>query len=54
MEEVADAAPPLSPAAQARIARGEAMRRRRRGRTSIDRAAGLRFAELMAAAEQAR
>ena len=47
MEEVADAAPPLSPSAQARVVRGEAMRRR--WRQDIDRrAAGLRFAELIA------
>ena len=47
MEEIAEAAPPLSPSAQARIIRGEAMRRR--WRQDIDRrAAGLRFAELIA------
>src|SRR5205823_2786313 len=40
MEEIADAAPPITPAAQARIARGEALRRR--WREDIDRrAAGL-------------
>ena len=45
MEEIAEVAPPLSPSAQARIIRGEAMRRR--GRQDIDRrAAGQRFAEL--------
>ncbi len=47
MEEIADASPPISPAAQARLARGEAWRRR--WREDVDRrAAGLRFAELMA------
>jgi beta-N-acetylhexosaminidase len=47
MEEIAEVAPPLSPSAQARIIRGEAMRRR--WRQDIDRrAAGLRFAELIA------
>jgi beta-N-acetylhexosaminidase len=47
MEEIAEAAPPLSSSAQARIIRGEAMRRR--WRQDIDRrAAGLRFAELIA------
>jgi hypothetical protein len=47
MEEVAGSAPPISPSAQARIIRGEAMRRR--WRHDIDRrAAGLRFAELIA------
>lgn len=47
MAEIVDAAPPISSAAQARIARGEALRRR--WREDIDRrAAGLRFAELMA------
>jgi beta-N-acetylhexosaminidase len=49
MEEVVAAAPPISPAAQARLARAEAWRRR--GRTDVDRrAAGLRFAEIMARA----
>jgi beta-N-acetylhexosaminidase len=47
MTDIVDAAPPLSPAAQARIARAEALRRR--GREDFDRrAAGLRFAELVA------
>ncbi len=47
MAELVEAVPPITPAAQARIARGEAMRRR--GREDIDRrAAGLRFAELLA------
>jgi beta-N-acetylhexosaminidase len=47
MIEVAEAAALISPATQARIARAEALRRRRR--EGIDRrAAGLRFAELMA------
>jgi beta-N-acetylhexosaminidase len=47
MEEIVEAAPPLSPSAQARIIRGEAMRRR--GRQDVDRrAAGLRFTELIA------
>ena len=46
MIEIAEAAPPISSAAQARIVRGEAMRRR--WREGVDRrAAGLRFAELM-------
>ena len=34
MEEIVDAAPPISPAARARIARGEAMRRQLGGRIS--------------------
>ncbi len=47
MAEIVDAASPLTPAAQARVARGEALRRRRR--EDIDRrAVGLRFGELMA------
>jgi beta-N-acetylhexosaminidase len=47
MEEVAEAAPPISPSTQARVVRGEAMRRR--WRQDIDRrAAGLRLAELIA------
>ena len=51
MVEVAQAVPPISSAAQARLVRGEAVRRRRRD--EIDRrAAGLRFGELMAAAEK--
>ena len=46
MIEIAEAAPPISSSAQARIARGEAWRRRYR--EDIDRrAAALRFAELM-------
>ena len=49
MLEIAEVAPPISPAAQARIARAEAWRRR--GRADVDRrAAGLRFAEIMARA----
>jgi beta-N-acetylhexosaminidase len=49
MAEIVDAAPPISPATRARIARGEA--RRRHGREDFDRrAAELRFAELMATA----
>jgi beta-N-acetylhexosaminidase len=53
MAEIVDAALPISPAAQARIARGEALRRR--GRDDIDRrAAGLRFAELMSDPAAAR
>ena len=47
MAEVVEAAPPLSPAAQARVARGEALRRRRR-RSFDPRAAAARFAELTA------
>jgi beta-N-acetylhexosaminidase len=47
MAEIVDGAPPISPAAGARIARGEALRRH--GREDFDRrAAELRFAELMA------
>jgi beta-N-acetylhexosaminidase len=47
MVEIAAVVPPISSAAQARIARGEALRRR--WREDVDRrAAGLRFAELMA------
>ena len=47
MAEIADAAPPLSPATRARIARAEALRRRRP--ETIDRgAAERRFAELLA------
>ncbi len=47
MAEIVDAAPPISPAAQVRIARGEALRRR--GAEDFDRrAAELRFAELLA------
>jgi beta-N-acetylhexosaminidase len=47
MAEIAAAAPPLSPAAEARIARGEELRRRRR--EEFDRrATERRFAELMA------
>ncbi len=47
MAEIVASAPAISPAAQARIARAEAWRRRRR--EDIDRrAAGLRFAEIMA------
>lgn len=46
MVEIVEAAPPISPAAQARITRGEALRRR--WREDVDRrAAGLRFAALM-------
>ncbi|MGE5269059.1 MAG: beta-N-acetylhexosaminidase [Thiohalocapsa sp.] len=46
MQEIVEAAPPISPAAQARVARAEALRRR--GREDIDRrAAGLRFDELL-------
>ncbi len=55
MAEIAEAASPITPAAQARIARGEALRRR--WREDIDRrAAGLRFTELLssAATRQAR
>lgn len=49
MAEIVDAAPPLSPMAQARIARGEALRAH--GPEDFDRsAAELRFAELMATA----
>ncbi len=52
MAEIVTVAPPISPAAQARIARAEALRRR--WREDIDRrAAGLRFAELMARAPRA-
>jgi beta-N-acetylhexosaminidase len=52
MAEIAAVAPPISPAAQARIARAEALRRR--WREDVDRrAAGLRFAELMARAPRA-
>jgi beta-N-acetylhexosaminidase len=47
MAEIADAAPPLSPAAEARIARGEAMRRRTRSPFDAA-AAAARFAELLA------
>ncbi len=47
MAEIVEAARPISPAAEARIARGETLRRR--GREDFDRrAAELRFAELMA------
>jgi len=47
MVEIAAAAPPLSPAAENRIARGEA--RRRRGRSPVDApAVAARFAELLA------
>jgi beta-N-acetylhexosaminidase len=49
MAEIVEAAPPISPAARDRIARGEA--RRRSGRENFERsAAERRFAELMAAA----
>ena len=52
MAEIVAAAPPISPAAQARIARGEALRRR--WREDFDRrAGGLRLAELMAGAARA-
>jgi beta-N-acetylhexosaminidase len=52
MTEIVDALPPISPAAQARLARAEALRRR--WREDVDRrAAGLRFAEIMAAADRA-
>lgn len=52
MEEIAEAVPPISPAAQARIARAEAWRRR--ARQDIDRrAAAQRFAEIMKAADPA-
>jgi beta-N-acetylhexosaminidase len=47
MAEIVEAAPPLSPAAQARVARGEAWRRRRR-RAFDSRAAAARLAELTA------
>jgi beta-N-acetylhexosaminidase len=47
MAEIVDAAPPISPAAEERVARGEALRRR--VREGFDRAAAdMRFAELMA------
>jgi beta-N-acetylhexosaminidase len=49
MAEIVDAARPISPAARARIARGDELRRR--GREDFDRrAAELRFAELLAGA----
>jgi beta-N-acetylhexosaminidase len=49
MAEIVDAAPPISPTARAWIARGEKLRRR--PREDFDRrAAGLRFAELLAGA----
>ena len=52
MAEIVNVAPRISPAAQARIARAEALRRR--WREDVDRrAAGLRFAELMARAPKA-
>jgi len=52
MMEIADAAAAMSPAAQARVARGEALRRR--GRRDVDRrAAALRFAVLMAGRTEA-
>ena len=47
MAEVVEAARPLSASSQARLARGEALRRRAR-RPFDARAAGIRFAELMA------
>ena len=48
MAEIAEAVPPISPAAEARIARGEALRHG--SREAIDRrAAGLRFAQLLSA-----
>ena len=47
MAEVVESAPPISLAAQARIARGEALRRRRR-RSFDARAAAVRFTELVA------
>jgi beta-N-acetylhexosaminidase len=53
MVEIAEVAPPITPAAHARIVRGEAMRRR--WREDIDRrAAGLRFAELISGPPGAR
>jgi hypothetical protein len=52
MVEIADIVSAISSAAQARLARAEALRRRKR--EDIDRrAAGARFAELMAVAEKA-
>jgi beta-N-acetylhexosaminidase len=52
MAEIVDAARPISPAAHARIARGEKLRQR--GREDFDRrAAELRFAQLMAGAATA-
>jgi beta-N-acetylhexosaminidase len=53
MVDIVAAAPPLSPAAEARIARGEAMRRR--GRQPFEaREAAARFAELLAVGHETR